>query len=183
MKSPTLILFLLLSLSACSNARSYVRFNVLPDIDYPVYKQRTVMDPSGNIIKLTFLGCSRALDKSINAHILWEMKRKVSKKYKIAFLEGIVDGAYFIKTVNDIRIPVTQIIRGPVIPSVRYVQQGDCGLVTLNFPKFDPDKISPFDLVEGGRTSTINREAYNNYIRDPVRWHFIGCIAGKRGGR
>ena len=184
MKKILLALLLLpILITACSNARSCVRFNVLPDIDFPVYKQRMIMDTYGNIIKLTFLGCGRTADRSINAYILWEMKKKVSKKYKISFLENNVDGEYFIKTAQDTRIPLTAVSRGPVSPSVRPVRRGDCGLVTLNFPEFDPVKASPFDLVEGGRTSTISRAAYNSYIKNPVRWHFVGCIAGNRGGR
>ena len=180
-KSVFLFTALILVFSACSNASSYVRMNVLPDIEYPVYKQRMLMDEQGNVIRITFLGCSRTEDESVNAFILWELKKKVTATYKITFIVDGGDSEFFIRTASEKRIPLTGITRGAISPSVRKVKLGDCGLVILNFTGFNPVKDSPFDLVEGGRTSAITAAAYKNYIASPIRWSFRGCIAGKRG--
>ena len=169
-------------LFSCSNARSFVRMNILPDIDYPVYKQRQIKDDFGNIIKITLLGCTILPNNSVNVYIIWEMKEKLSEKYKITFLEDGSNGEFFIRTASEQRIKLSSITRGPVSPDVRMVRQGDCGLVTLNFKGFNPVDDSPFDLVEGGRL-IIDKAAYKNYIKDPVHWTFLGCIAGKRSNK
>lgn len=186
-----LLLLLFTGLSGClATSGKEMRASILPDLDYPVYRKRTIEDRAGNLIQLTLLGLNKRTTVElqdyqtntiplVDVYVLWEMKRKVSRHYSMSFTCSGGDSDYYIRTAAGEIHPIRAITHGPVFPATWSLHPNQGGLLVFSFPGYDPDKDPVFNMIEGGRSS-IHDAAYNTKIKDPSRWNFLGCRAVRR---
>lgn len=186
-----LLLLLFTGLSGClATSGKEMRASILPDLDYPVYRKRTIEDRAGNLIQLTLLGLNKRTTVElqdyqtntiplVDVYVLWEMKRKVSRHYSMSFTCSGGDSDYYIRTAAGEIHPIRMIARGPIFPATWSLYPNQGGLLVFSFPGYDPDKDPVFNMIEGGRSS-IHDAAYNTKIKDPSRWNFLGCRAVRR---
>lgn len=183
------LLLLAVLLGSCVSGTDSVRDSIYPDLDWVVWKKRTIRDPNNNIVDLTLIGLSKREAYNygsggrpeIDVHIIWNLRKKESLEYKISFTVDQGNSDFFIRTAAGGIYPVTSVRKGPTFPAALKAKQGEGGLIILTFSGFDPDRNPLFDLVEGGRQA-VNTAAWKTYIKDPARWSFFGCRA-VRGGR
>lgn len=186
------LLLILPGLTGClSTSIPETRTGILPDLEYPVYRKRTIEDRAGNLVQLTLLGLNKRstveMDDNyrtntiplVDVYVLWEMKRKVSRQYSMSFTCSGGDSDYYIRTAAGEIHPIRAIARGPVFPATWPLHPNQGGLLVFSFPGYDPDKDPVFNMIEGGRSS-IHDAAYNTKIKDPSRWNFLGCRAVRR---
>jgi hypothetical protein len=182
-----------LGLTGClSTSHTEDRDCLYPEIEYPVYKKRTITDLNGNIILLTLLGVNvrhgvgtpataetNGMTTVSDVYVLWEMQYRTSRKFSVTFTANGSDSDYYIRTPHHELYPLTAVLQGPLFPEKFHPRAGHGGLFVFRFDGFDPGKTPVFNMVEGGR-SGIRDAAYSARIKDPTRWNFLNCRAVRR---